>query len=181
MLQSSELCEIGLWVCRSHITAWHGLKKVTALKKPQRWGLRRKPKVSICRELRLQGAAATTSQTTDSGASHGNCDGITSEKTTLSASIKRLREAPRDEELKVEVNGEDQNCMVIEDPDELPRKELFSKQWKLLQFDKSYRPAYYGTFSKTRYQICTSWLVCSFSLKDALKKVTLVCWVGCVL
>ncbi|CAK9222817.1 unnamed protein product [Sphagnum troendelagicum] len=134
---------------RSHITAWQGLKKVTALEKPQRWGLRRKPKVSIYRELRLQGAATTTSQMTDSGASHGNCDGITSEKTTLSASIKRLREAPRDEELKVEVNGEDQNCMVIEDPDELLRKELFSKQWKLLQFDKSYRPAYYGTFSKT--------------------------------
>jgi chromatin assembly factor 1 subunit A len=175
------LWEIGSWVCRSHITAWQGVKKVTALEKPERWGLRRKPKVSIYRELRLQGAAATTSQMTDSGASRGNCDGVTSEKTTLSASIKRLREAPRDEELKVEVNGEDQNCMVIEDPDELPRKELCSKQWKLLQFDKSYRPAYYGTFSKTRYQICTCWLVCSYSLKDALKKVTVVCWVGCVL
>ncbi len=36
-------------------------------------------------------------------------------------------------------------------------------------------------FQKQGIKFAPPGLVCSFSLKDALKKATLVCWVGCVL
>lgn len=137
-------------LCRLHLATWQSLKKAKASEKLQRWGLRRKPKVTVYRELRLQGSATASCQkAADSGASSHGKSGVTLEMLPTSI-LKRSRDEDS-EELKVEVDREDSDCIVVEDSDENPRKKLCNMRWKLLQFDKSYRPAYYGTFSRTRY------------------------------
>ncbi|KAH8947470.1 hypothetical protein BDL97_11G042300 [Sphagnum fallax] len=133
---------------RLHLATWQSLKKAKASEKLQRWGLRRKPKVTVYRELRLQGSATASCQkAADSGASSHGKSGVTLEMLPTSI-LKRSRDEDS-EELKVEVDREDSDCIVVEDSEENPRKKRCNMRWKLLQFDKSYRPAYYGTFSRT--------------------------------
>jgi chromatin assembly factor 1 subunit A len=116
---------------RSHVVSWQEKWKCRSSEPFRRWGMRLTPKVTVLPELRLQGA------------SMGKC----SNSEAQAPSKKRKRE--EDDSLD-ECKLEDNIVVLDDDIDAIcspPRKKLYGR-WKLLQFDKSHRPAYYGTFSK---------------------------------
>lgn len=97
--------------------------------KLSRWGFRRKPKTNVVKKLKLlgseisEGTAYTKTDTTDLGQEH-NYDKILDEmKVSFSEEVARQRT-------------------------HVPTIHIVKK--KLLQFDKSHRPAYYGTWSRKR-------------------------------
>ncbi|KAJ7538987.1 hypothetical protein O6H91_11G071700 [Diphasiastrum complanatum] len=135
---------------RNHVLAW---KAWHSSEKVWRWGIRRYPKAVVYKELRLQGTSADT------------CNG-----TTLSPTLKHVGSSPASQvckRLHSQMNGtQDVNLenldvdwesgltmqagSSLEDIKSYAYKDTGStnKHRKLLQFDKSHRPAYYGTFSK---------------------------------
>jgi chromatin assembly factor 1 subunit A len=98
-------------------------------RKLSRRGFRRKPKTNIVKELKLLGSDASDSMmypktdATNQGPEK-NCDKST-------------------DEMKVSISNE-----VAGQSNQVPIICIIKK--KLLQFDKSHRPAYYGTWSKKR-------------------------------
>lgn len=122
---------------RSHTASWREQRKARASESFHRWGLRRKPKTALYTELRLQGAGPESvqkSSVTKNTGSYGT------------PSLKRMR-------LEFEEDLDREEIGIANDEDLMapPRKKLCNRPWKLLQFDKSHRPAYYGTFSKQRF------------------------------
>ena len=94
------------------------------------WGVRRCPKIQLFSELRLQkSSAAITSDSMSTPTKEQS-----SQKSTGSLDITKLLD-------ELEIPSRSQNS--------LSSSVLLVK--KLLQFDKSSRPAYYGTWRKKRY------------------------------
>ncbi|KAI5084152.1 hypothetical protein GOP47_0000321 [Adiantum capillus-veneris] len=131
-----------------HVMAW---KKYSLLsnRNMKRWGQRRFPKMTPVNELRLQGQSDGSEEAVEvqSGlvvATAGGC--------------KRSRAEFEDSELNSEKPGPewddsglmDFSALLEQDPVAEPHKSFHfeNKRRKLLQFNKSYRPAYYGSFSK---------------------------------
>ncbi|KAL2631644.1 hypothetical protein R1flu_016330 [Riccia fluitans] len=129
---------------RQHISSWREIHHQMCRRKPLGWGTRRKPKTFVFRELRLQGANSSPDEGTKriSGAE---------------SSPKRLRPEIEDEGLEdVDWKGNNPTDSCPDTPSSETKKlnsdkylQLRNKRKKLLQFDKSYRPPYYGTFSKS--------------------------------
>lgn len=96
--------------------------------KLSRWGFRRKPKTNVLKKLKLlgreisEGTAYTKTDTSDLGQEH-NYDKIL-------------------DDMKVSISE------VACQRSHVPAIHIVKK--KLLQFDKSHRPAYYGTWSRKR-------------------------------
>jgi chromatin assembly factor 1 subunit A len=109
-----------------HVIGW---KKIMSNSKLSRWGFRCKPKTNVVKELKLQGSEVsesmmyTKADATNQGPEQ-NYDKII-------------------EEMKVSISDE-----VSGQSSQAPT--IFIIKKKLLQFDKSHRPAYYGTWSKKR-------------------------------
>ncbi|KAG0554872.1 hypothetical protein KC19_12G126800 [Ceratodon purpureus] len=162
---------------RDHVVSWQEKWKARSAEPFRRWGVRTAPKVAVCTELRLQGTGMGSSRKIDFPAnartgpdseapssslkrkreedeSLDDCNLEANARTgpdseAPSSSLKRKRE--EDESLD-DCNLED-NVVVLDDdePDVIctpPKKKQCGLRWKLLQFDKSHRPAYYGTMSK---------------------------------
>lgn len=127
-MQSGENLDVGN-LRKNHLSEWRLLPRKQF---PERWGLRLKPKISWYTELRLSGKSGTSSSQTR----------------------KRDRadlEAGDHEKLDVEgddssVRANDCSLGEVLKPDGF--RKCQRKRRKLLQFDKSHRPAYYGTYSK---------------------------------
>lgn len=126
---------------RLHTASWREQRKARASENFHRWGLRRKPKTALYTELRLQGAGPESVQKSSVTKSAASCG---------TPSLKRMR-------LEFEEDLDREEIGIANDEDLMapPRKKLCNRPWKLLQFDKSHRPAYYGTFSKQRFDTAT--------------------------
>lgn len=107
---------------RSHLSSWHHLSCIRSNRK-QHWSIRRKPRTELFKELKL-----TTT-----------------------------REQAHDDELSVEKlvsewgekTSDDRSCITNSESSPLDIKKCKLRK-QLLQFDKSYRPAFYGIWSKKR-------------------------------
>lgn len=135
----------------SHVTAWKRSSLLSSTRKSKRWCQRRMPKLSPVNELRLQGGPSD-------GCLEGGADDIQAETVLPNAGLKRSRKEFEESELKadkLEPEWDDSGAMNFFDLGEQdgavdPQKfsHFQNKRRKLLQFDKSHRPAYYGSFSK---------------------------------
>ncbi|KAJ4809594.1 Chromatin assembly factor 1 subunit fas1 [Rhynchospora pubera] len=111
-------------IWRSHVTGW---RKLMSNSKLNRWGFRRKPKTNVVKELKLlgseilEGMTCTKMDTTDQGQEQHYNKILDDMKASISD----------------EVDVQSSHVSTIR-----------TAKKKLLQFDKSYRPAYYGTWSK---------------------------------
>lgn len=129
-------------ILRGHVSSWQEKWKRRSLEPFRRWGVRMAPKVTVYRELRLQGASASFPRRVESA-------GNAVSSSTLEAQAPSLKRSREDFESIRDCKVEDDCILLNEDPiDSPPRKKQCNTRWKLLQFDKSHRPAYYGTFSK---------------------------------
>ncbi|RWR83891.1 Chromatin assembly factor 1 subunit A [Cinnamomum micranthum f. kanehirae] len=122
---------------RTHLVAWHKLSPSICHNIP-RWGVRRKPKVALFTELKLQGSsleAEPSGRVTTPCIRHACSEVKDRNDLSLQKQIDGWEQ----------VVGDDSSCHNnIATP--LPNTQFRNKPKKLLQFDKSHRPAYYGTF-----------------------------------
>ncbi|CAM6095631.1 unnamed protein product [Calypogeia fissa] len=145
-----------LW--RSHLNNWLQIRTQAATRTSQRWGVRRKPKVSVFSELRLTGTVDDSrGNNQDDGQTRTGAANSSYSNSSPVSNLKRSREefdSPEsDGNWKENVVEE---CLSPSSPFEEGKKsatsryqQLRNKTRKLLQFDKSHRPPYYGTFSRT--------------------------------
>lgn len=110
---------------RSHMSSWHCLGHSIRSNPKQRWGLRHKPKTALFKELKL---------TSNDGPARDDDlwkDNIVDGWGQLST--------------------DDKICQVNTSASPCTSKHLPRKQ--LLQFDKSHRPAFYGSWPKKRLAV----------------------------
>ncbi|KAI3896578.1 hypothetical protein MKX03_023153 [Papaver bracteatum] len=119
---SSGIDAVDLW--KSHVRSWNRLGRFR-LDRSTRWGLRCKPKSALIKELKLH---ASTSETVRDSAKL-----VASSKMSIDKLVDEWEETNSDDKLGRDNADTIRICNGIK---------------KLLQFDKSNRPAYYGTLSK---------------------------------
>ncbi|XP_072970951.1 chromatin assembly factor 1 subunit FSM [Typha angustifolia] len=119
---------------RSHVMGW---RKLSCCNKFGRWGVRRNPKTELVKELKLQKPSEAHPLGKFASPNGKLCSHMESQGSEPSADELL-------DELKVSLVN-DMPCHV--GPDTSPASVRLVKK-KLLQFDKSHRPAYYGTWSK---------------------------------
>ncbi|XP_077225443.1 chromatin assembly factor-1 (FASCIATA1) (FAS1) [Tasmannia lanceolata] len=121
------------------LVSWHKLNQSIVWNKSQHWGIRRKPKTSLIKELKLQGSsseAAPSGKVTTP--SNGNaCSEVNGRN---ESSPEKLIDGWEETVVK------DLTCRNVDTA--LTEIQVRYKTKKLLQFDKSHRPAYYGTLSR---------------------------------
>ncbi|RLN33879.1 chromatin assembly factor 1 subunit FSM-like [Panicum miliaceum] len=128
--QANHLRVEEFWV--AHVSRWRKLSQCNRL---HHWGVRRSPKVQLFPELKLQKSSAiahsdnmsTPTKEQSSQESTGNLD--------FSKLLDELKTPSREKNIPFRIAQNSISSSV-----------LFVK--KLLQFDKSFRPAYYGTWRK---------------------------------
>lgn len=134
-----------------HISSWQKARRLMSSVRHPGWGSRRKPKASVVRELRLQGANSSpdvTMKKTD------GAEGAATSSPTHSSPQK-----PRAQSEPDALEDVDWKESLPESGPSTPSSEakklisdrylqLRTKRKKLLQFDKSHRPPYYGTYSR---------------------------------
>jgi chromatin assembly factor 1 subunit A len=127
---------------RSHLEAWHNINWRVSAQRHISWGIRRKPKVALFNELRLQGASA-------------EAEAVALTKVQSSTNKKRTYVDIEDQEFMAKNLANDweevsSDSLLGNNGSTTAHREtrLHNKRRKLLQFDHSHRPAYYGTFSK---------------------------------
>lgn len=130
---------------RSHVHSWRKTWKSRSSDPFRRWGVRLTPKAREFPQLRLQGAGMGSFRQTDPTANGGASSSFGSQ----SPSLKRKRQ----EDGILDDCNVDDNVIVLNDDADVTssplRKKQYNLRWKLLQFDKSHRPAYYGTYLKS--------------------------------
>ncbi|KAL8171879.1 hypothetical protein V2J09_023683 [Rumex salicifolius] len=105
-------------VRKSHLNSWHHLGNPIRSRSGQHWGLRRKPKIALVKDLKLSSGNGTKQE----------------EELNTDSMVGGWGEPPLDDQAcNSNINFTIQKCRR-------------SKQ--LLQFDKSYRPAFYGVWPK---------------------------------
>lgn len=116
---------------RSHRDIWNNLGHNIRSGNSRHWGLRQKPKVTIVKELKLQGSSPETRVldkfTTPDKSARGNTD-VEKVKDDWMESTPDARLCHADDGSPTDIR-------------------ICTRNKKLLQFDKSHRPAYYGTLS----------------------------------
>lgn len=119
--------------CRAHVSRWRKLSQHNRL---QHWGVRRSPKVQLFPELKLQKSSAAPSNNMSTPTKEQ-----ASEDSTGSLDFTKLLEeleAPSSEKInhsRTALNSISSSVFLVK---------------KLLQFDRSFRPAYYGTWRRKR-------------------------------
>ncbi|XP_059307532.1 chromatin assembly factor 1 subunit FAS1 [Lycium ferocissimum] len=117
LTQNDDFNADDLW--KSHLTSWHCLGRSIHSKGKVHWGIRRKPKTNVVKEIKLT-------------ASRGQDDEDNSEKLV---------------DGWAEPNSNTRSCNAGEvNAIPCPQKGLMRRQ--LLQFDKCHRPAFYGVWLK---------------------------------
>ncbi|MCO5588641.1 hypothetical protein L7F22_042598 [Adiantum nelumboides] len=132
----------------SHVMAW---KKHSSLSRRsiKRWGQRQLPKMTPVTELRLQGQSYASEEAAEAQSGLG---------TAPAGGCKRHHSEDENIELNIEKSEPewddcglmDFSTLLEQGPAAESHKSIHfqNKRRKLLQFNKSYRPAYYGSFSK---------------------------------
>lgn len=129
--QANSLRLEEIWML--HIAGWRKLSRGNRL---CRWGVRRSPKIQLIKELKLQKSSAT--------APSENMSTPTKQKSSQMENSGILNFSKLLDELKIPHNENDVSSKTTHGNTSSVVR--FVK--KLLQFDKSYRPAYYGTWRK---------------------------------
>uniref|UniRef100_A0A7N0TBS5 Chromatin assembly factor 1 subunit FAS1 n=1 Tax=Kalanchoe fedtschenkoi TaxID=63787 RepID=A0A7N0TBS5_KALFE len=106
---------------KAHIDAWHSLGQYIRSNRKQHWGLRRRPRTELIKEIKLS-----------------NCKDIACDND--SSDIKLLNSLEDSEADKSKNNVAANNSVHCEQKGHRRRQ--------LLQFDKSFRPAFYGYWPK---------------------------------
>lgn len=123
--------------CRLHIAGWH---KLAHCNRSCHWGQRRNPKMELIKELKLQ-RPYLLGESPDKMA--------TPMKDASSYEVNNSSESSYykfDDELESSIsNISHQNDPIVASSS--------ARSWikKLLQFDKSFKPAYYGTWHRKRH------------------------------
>ncbi|KAK4367044.1 hypothetical protein RND71_014924 [Anisodus tanguticus] len=119
LTQSDDFNADDLW--KSHLTSWHCLGRSIHSKGKVHWGIRRKPKTNVVKEIKLTASRGTTCDDEDN--TEKLVDGW------------------------AEPNSNTRSCNAGE-VNTIPcrQKGLLTRQ--LLQFDKCHRPAFYGVWPK---------------------------------
>ncbi|KAG1363677.1 chromatin assembly factor 1 subunit FAS1 [Cocos nucifera] len=122
---------------RLHVTRWH---KLAHCSRSCRWGIRRNPKIELVKELKLQRSSLEAELLEKS---------MTPNKELSSYKVNQGSESSLDK-----LVDEFEESFVNEMPchngtDSAPALVRFLRK-KLLQFDQSHRPAYYGTWRRKR-------------------------------
>ncbi|RZC94302.1 hypothetical protein C5167_029867 [Papaver somniferum] len=127
---SSGIDAVDLW--KSHVRSWNRLGR-SRLDRSTRWGLRCKPKSALVKELKLHASTSETARdsaklvgSTSKGVMHRG-------EMSIDKLVDEWEETNSDDKLGRDNADTIRICNGIK---------------KLLQFDKSNRPAYYGTLSK---------------------------------
>lgn len=107
---------------RSHLASWHHFGHFIRSNQNRHWGIRRKPKVALFKELKL------------------------SNYKSLAQDDAFCLEKPADR--LGEQTTEDRSFINLVDSS--PAIKKCNKKKQLLQFDKSHRPAFYGVWPKKR-------------------------------
>ncbi|KAF8402385.1 hypothetical protein HHK36_013340 [Tetracentron sinense] len=110
---------------KSQLTSWHQLGHSIRTNKSQHWGVRHKPKAVLIKELRL---------TTSKGLVHGD-------ELSLDKIVDGYEETLPDN--RCQSNADISQCNI--------RK--CNRATQLLQFDKSFRPAFYGIWPKKSHVV----------------------------
>ncbi|KAK9141161.1 hypothetical protein Scep_010842 [Stephania cephalantha] len=118
-----------------HMSAWKNLGDTIRSGRSRHWGMRSKPKAFLIKELKLQG---TSSEAVISVKGTAGCKGATyNDELGMEKLVDGLEEStPRDS--LCNINADNPSTDI----------QTGNITKKLLQFDKSHRPAYYGTISK---------------------------------
>ncbi|CAA7400388.1 unnamed protein product [Spirodela intermedia] len=114
---------------KSHIAAWHGLRHTDD---SQRWGVRRKPKAKIFNELKLQGSLCENASLVER---ENTCNSMRGNETSDPSGSPNI----------VEEDSGDNRPFDYCDDTAITISQLPRRVRKLLQFDKSHRPPYYGS------------------------------------
>lgn len=131
-------------ILRSHVKAWKELHKQWQRRKIQGWGGRRQPKGTIFNELRLGGSGDTS-------------QGAHVEIKATNLPLMEVKDSFWDLEGSVQTSEMESEAELLSGircmsqkarMDSCTERHFHTKRRKLLQFDQSYRPAYYGTFSQ---------------------------------
>ncbi|KAI3943297.1 hypothetical protein MKW98_029441, partial [Papaver atlanticum] len=126
---SSGIDTVDLW--KSHVRSWNRLGR-SRLDRSTRWGLRCKPKSALIKELKLHASTSETAR--DSAKLVASSKGVMHRgEMNVEKLVDEWEEINSDDKLGRDNADTIQICNGIK---------------KLLQFDKSNRPAYYGTLSK---------------------------------
>ncbi|XP_068664781.1 chromatin assembly factor 1 subunit FAS1-like [Aristolochia californica] len=120
-----------LELLKSHMATWLKLSQSIRCSKSQHWGIRHMPKRSLIRELKLQG---TSSEAEPSK--------------TISTPLKGASPEKLVDVWEESVGYDDMSSRVVNVDSSAATIPLCNRHKKLLQFDKSHRPAYYGTISR---------------------------------
>ncbi|KAG6545763.1 hypothetical protein Mapa_012724 [Marchantia paleacea] len=134
-----------------HISSWQKVRRLMSSVRHPGWGTRRKPKASVVRELRLQGANNSPDVSLKKTSA---AEGAATSSPTHSSPQK-----PRSQSEPDALEDVDWKESFPESWPSTPSSEakklnsdrylqLRTKRKKLLQFDKSHRPPYYGTYSR---------------------------------
>lgn len=113
---------------RLHFASWRRLGNSIRLKRKQNWGIRRKPKTELVKALKLTTSIGTSGKGLDRD------DEMSEDKIVYGLGEIIADDGPS------QTNGDGSLSIA--------QKYRRSKQ--LLQFDKSYRPAFYGIWPRKR-------------------------------
>lgn len=121
---------------RFHVTHWH---KLARCNRSCRWGIRRNPKIELVKELKLQRSLEAE---------------LLEKTTTPNKELSPYKVNQGSESSLDKLVDEFEESFVSEMPchngtDSAPASVCFLGK-KLLQFDQSHRPAYYGTWCRKR-------------------------------
>lgn len=119
--------------CRAHVSRWRKLSQHNRL---QHWGVRRSPKVQLFPELKLQKSSAAPSNNMSTPTKEQ-----ASEESTGSLDFTKLLD-------ELETSSHEKNNHSRTALNSISSSVFLVK--KLLQFDRSFRPAYYGTWRRKR-------------------------------
>ncbi|KAI3836284.1 hypothetical protein MKW92_024570, partial [Papaver armeniacum] len=126
---SSSIDAVDLW--KSHVRSWNRLGRSRS-DRSTRWGLRCKPKSALVKELKLHASTSETAR--DSAKLVASSKGVMHHgEMSIDKLVDDWEETNSDDKLGRDNADTIRICNGIK---------------KLLQFDKSNRPAYYGTLSK---------------------------------
>ncbi|KAJ6791988.1 chromatin assembly factor 1 subunit FSM [Iris pallida] len=115
-----------------HVVGWH---KLSSYNRSCSWGIRRKPKTELFKELKLQGLSSEAKP----------LEKVETPKMAVVPDNMDFRREPCSDKL---VDGSE--ISFLNDNVDIGSPSIPLLRRKLLQFDKSNRPAYYGTWRKHR-------------------------------
>ncbi|KAL6840335.1 hypothetical protein ACP4OV_030145 [Aristida adscensionis] len=124
---------------RLQITSW---KKLSSYNRSSRWGIRRKPKMEAFKELKLHKSSDDIVDEILSTPNEDSCHNLSQENERVKSQENEHDKLFSDIEM---LPASEMQCNAANNDKPLQTRLI---RRKLLQFDKSNRPAYYGTWRK---------------------------------